>query len=99
MVLPRSKKAILRDIECLCEELASRITLDGNNNTGYSDARRKYTGNRVRITVNGRYSGMEGTVTGPRGPSEEPTYYYILLDNGTEIYKMPTSWRRIVETN
>lgn len=99
MAIPRSKKAILRDIECLCEELAKRITIDDSNNTRQTDARSRYTGDRVRITVNGSYSGLEGTITGPRGQSDDPTYYYIMLDNGTEIYKMPTSWRTITTNN
>jgi len=99
---PRSKEDILTDIECLCEELATRMVLDQKNGLGTSRyttrnqcRRHLYTGDRVRITIYGAYQGQEGTVTGPRGTSDSPTYYNITLDNGTEIYKTPTSWCKL----
>lgn len=99
---PRSKDEILTDIEKLCEELATRMVVDENirqrSRRNNQCRRHRYTGDRVIITVYGAYRGQQGTVTGPKGPSDSPTYYNILLDNGIEIYKAPTSWRKITTT-
>jgi hypothetical protein len=53
-------------------------------------------GQRVRITIDGPYKGLVGTVTERRGSM----YWYIRLDavdGGLErvIYKMPTSFKII----
>lgn len=56
-------------------------------------------GDKVQITVFDQYHGEKGTVIGPKGTSESPTYYYILLDNGRTIYKTPTSWHKLTTNN
>jgi len=55
---------------------------------------RKMVGRRIRITIKGDpLYGQEAVITGPRGDSKNPMYWWFLLSSGEKNYKAPTSFK------
>jgi hypothetical protein len=90
----RRKQEILNAITELCAEL-QQLSVD-------SDVKGadKLVGKVVIITVGGGYIGRKAIVTGPRGNSRRPMYWYLrLLDDGSLVYKCRTSFFILEEQN
>ena len=72
MLITRTARNIISEIQLLCLELDELLIVEG-------DAR---IGAHVRISK-GTHHGKRGVVTRRRGA----TFFYVLLDCGLEIYK------------
>ena len=55
-------------------------------------------GRRVLITVKGKYTGQQGTITRHAGNTLKPVNWYILLNDGTEVMKHKTSFGLLQRT-
>jgi hypothetical protein len=58
----------------------------------------KMVGRRVLITIKGKYTGQQGTITRHAGNTLHPINWYILLNDGTEIMKHKTSFGLLPRT-
>jgi hypothetical protein len=82
------KEEILDAIHELCDEL-QQLDVESSDVKGA----KKLVGKVVVITVGEGYTGRRAIVTGPRGKSKKPMYWYLrLLDDGSLIYKCKTSF-------
>ena len=82
---------ILTEIRLLCHELDRIVLVPGPpDNAADRASRDRHVGTFVRI-VKGSHSGKKGTVIRPRGTE----FYYILLEDGREIYKKPKNFTEI----
>jgi len=55
---------------------------------------KKMVGRRIRITLEGDpLYGQEAVITGPRGDSKNPMYWWFLLSSGEKKYKARTSFK------
>ena len=88
-------RAILTEINSLCQELDGLLLEPTSVGplpvataiaswTRWSGTRDSLIGCRVQVTK-GKYNGLCGRVTRPRGD----LYYYLVLDDGREVFKQP----------
>ena len=75
-------RELLQQINLLCTELDDLLLRSVSE-----DSDDNLIGKRVHI-IHGKHKGKNGVVTRPRGH----LYYYITLDDGTEVFKMPANF-------
>jgi len=60
----------------------------------YQALLRKMVGRKIRITLkDDPLDGMEAVITGPRGKSKKPMYWWFITTTGIKAYKAKTSFK------
>jgi len=100
---PRKKKPrdmsadeLMREINKLNSLLQDKLKLERDTEEEeYQALLQKMVGRRIRITLEGDpLHGQEAVITGPRGDSKRPMYWWFRLDStGEKKYKARTSFK------
>ena len=84
---------IVNQMQVLVDEFRSLLQINEDNNPLDEDDNNvveDWIGQRVRI-VRGRHEGQVGVITRRRGS----LFWWIRLEDGREIYKMPANFRML----
>jgi len=98
----KSSKEIQAEIDALTDQLAATLRLEiaelqeqvDQGEAKYQALLKRMIGRRIRITLQGDpLYGMEAVITGPRGKSKKPMYWWFRTTTGIEAYKAKTSFK------
>ena len=102
---PRKKKPrdmsadeLMREINKLNSLLQDKLKIERDTEEEeYQALLQKMVGRRIRITLEGDpLHGQEAVITGPRGDSKRPMYWWFRLDStGEKKYKARTSFKLV----
>ena len=94
---PRDMTAdeLMREINKLNSLLQDKLKIERDTEEDeYQTLLKKMVGRRIRITLEGDpLYGMEAVITGPRGKSKKPMYWWFITTTGIEAYKAKTSFK------
>jgi len=95
---PRDMTAdeLMKEINKLNSLLQDKLKIERDTEEEeYQALLRKMVGRRIRITLEGDpLFGQEAVITGPRGDSKSPMYWWFRLDStGEKKYKARTSFK------
>ena len=95
---PRDMSAedLMKEINKLNSLLQDKLKIERDTEEEeYQALLRKMVGRRIRITLEGDpLHGQEAVITGPRGDSKRPMYWWFRLDStGEKKYKARTSFK------
>ena len=98
----KTSKQIQAEIDALTDQLAATLRLEiaelqeqvDQGEAKYQALLRKMVGRRIVVTKkNDPLYGMEAVITGPRGKSKKPMYWWFRTTTGIEAYKAKTSFK------
>ena len=98
----KTSKEIQAEIDALTDQLAATLRLEiadltrqaEEGEARYQALLRKMVGRRIVITKkDDPLCGMEAVITGPRGKSKKPMYWWFRTTTGIEAYKAKTSFK------
>jgi len=98
----KSSKEIQAEINALRDQLAATLRLEiaelqeqvDQGEAKYQALLKRMIGRRIRITLkDDPLYGMEAVITGPRGKSKKPMYWWFRTTTGIEAYKAKTSFK------
>jgi len=98
----KTSKEIQAEIDALTDQLAATLRLQiadltrqaEEGEAKYQALLRKMIGRKIRITLkDDPLFGMEAVITGPRGKSKKPLYWWFRTTTGIEAYKAKTSFK------
>jgi len=94
---PRDMSAdeLMREINKLNSLLQDKLKTERDTEEEeYQLLLKKLVGRRIRITLkDDPLCGMEAVITGPRGKSKKPMYWWFLTTIGIEAYKARSSFK------
>jgi len=102
MATRKTSKELQEEIDALTDQLAATLRLEMADLTRqaeegeiqYQTLLRKMIGRRILITKkNDPLFGMEAVITGPRGQSKKPVYWWFQTTTGIKRYKARTSFK------
>ena len=98
----KTSKQIQAEIDALTEQLAATLRLEiaelqeqvDQGEAKYQALLKRMIGRKIRITLkDDPLYGMEAVITGPRGKSKKPMYWWFRTTTGIEAYKAKTSFK------
>jgi len=98
----KTSKQIQAEIDALTDQLAATLRLEiaelqeqvDQGEAKYQALLKRMIGRRIRITLkDDPLYGMEAVITGPRGKSKKPMYWWFRTTTGIEAYKAKTSFK------
>jgi len=98
----KTSKEIQAEIDALTDQLAATLRLEiadltrqaEEGEARYQALLRKMVGRKIRITLkDDPLYGMEAVITGPRGKSKKPLYWWFRTTTRIEAYKAKTSFK------
>jgi len=98
----KTSKEIQAEIDALTDQLAATLRLEiadltrqaEEGEARYQALLRRMVGRRIIITKkDDPLHGMEAVITGPRGKSKKPMYWWFRTTTGIEAYKAKTSFK------
>jgi len=102
MTTQKTSKQLQEEIDALTDQLAATLRLEIADLTRqaeegelqYQALLRSMIGRRILITKkHDPLFGMEAVITGPRGPSKKPMYWWFQTTTGLRQYKARTSFK------
>jgi len=102
MTTRKTSKELQAEIDALTDQLAATLRLEIADLTRqaeegemqYQALLRRMIGRRILITKkNDPLFGMEAIITGPRGQSKKPMYWWFQTTTGLKQYKARTSFK------
>jgi len=90
-----SSEELMKEINKLNSLLQDKLKIKRDTEEEeYQVLLRKMVGRRIRITLEGDpLHGQEAVITGPRGDSKNPMYWWFLLSSGEKKCKARTSFK------
>jgi len=98
----KTSKEIQAEIDALTDQLAATLRLEiaelqeqvDQGEAKYQALLKRMIGRKIRITLkDDPLYGMEAVITGPRGKSKKPMYWWFRTTTGIEAYKAKTSFK------
>jgi len=98
----KTSKEIQAEIDALTDQLAATLRLEiaelqeqvDQGEAKYQSVLKRMIGRKIRITLkDDPLYGMESVITGPRGKSKKPMYWWFRTTTGIEAYKAKTSFK------